>query len=82
MTNKQLKELKSLFRRLNEKNKCHNRKYVCRVDKFAYNAYCMDVEFTLMFSTDHEEIMRYVLKNHLLCVVSGRGNGIAYMDIQ
>ena len=82
MTRKQLTALKTLFKQMNEKNKVHNRKYVCRVEKFDYNAYNMDVEFTLMFSTDHETIMNFVVKNRLLCTVSGRGNGIAYMDIQ
>ena len=83
MTNKQLKELKALFRQLNEKNKRHhNRKYVCEVEKFDYNAYAMCINFGILFSTDHETIMKWVFKNGLLCRISPCSKDIAYMDIQ
>lgn len=82
MTNKQLKELKALFSQLNEKNKCHNRKYVCKVVKFDRNAYAMKINFEILFSTDHETIMKWVFKNGVLCRICPLSNDIAYMDIQ
>jgi hypothetical protein len=82
MTNKQLKELKSLFRRLNEKNKCHDRKYVCMVEKYKYNGYAMSINFEILFSTDHETIMKWVFKNGLLCRIGPLSEDIAYMGIQ
>lgn len=82
MTNKQLKELKALFRQLNGKNKVHNRKYVCKVEKFDYNAYAMKINFEILFSTDHETIMKWVFKNGLLCRICPQSKDIAYMDIQ
>lgn len=82
MTNKQLKELKALFRQLNEKNKCHNRKYVCNVEKYDRNAYAMCIKFEILFGTDHETIMKCVFKNGLLCKVCPFSKDMAYMDIQ
>lgn len=82
MTNKQLKELKALFRQLNEKNKCHSRKYVCNVEKYDRNAYAMCINFEILFSIDHEKIMKWVFENRLLCRISPRSKDIAYMDIQ
>ena len=82
MTNKQLKELKELFSQLNEKNECHNMKYVCVVEKFKRNGYAMSIRFRILFSTDHETIMKWVFKNGLLCRICPLSNEMAYMDIQ
>ena len=81
MTNKQLKELKAMFRKFNEKNKSLKRKYVVKADKFDYNSYAMRVRFKILFSTDNYYLMKWLLENNVYCFIHNDGSD-SYLDIQ
>ena len=81
MTNQQLKQLKAMFRKFNENNKKHGRKYVISVEKFDYNSYAMKVKFDLLFSTDNYYLMKWFLENSVFCFIHNK-NGESYLDIQ
>lgn len=70
-----------MFRKFNEKNKKHGRKYVVSVEKFDYNSYAMIVCFDLLFSTDNYCLMKWFLENSVYCFIRKDGDKV-YLDIQ
>lgn len=78
------KQLESLIKNLNEKNEKYSTvKYeMGKPNHFMRGRYSVIITYDMVFSTDMNDIMNFVLNNGLLLRLGVYRTGKPYMDIQ
>ena len=88
MKTKVLNQLKSLIKSFNVKNadllKAHNeKKYKVVPSKYGYGKYSAKIEYTIFFSTDFDELLRFCKQNDIqIALMTYPNSEVAYMYIQ
>jgi hypothetical protein len=88
MKTKVLNQLKSLIKSFNVKNadifKAHNeKKYKVIPSKYERGKYSAKIEYTIFFSTDFDELLRFCRENNIsIALMTYPNSEVAYMYIQ
>lgn len=79
-----LKQLESLIKNFNEKNENYlaGKYEMAKPCQFMRGEYQVNIAYDMVFSTDMNDIMNFVLNNGLLLRLGVYPTGKPYMDIQ